>query len=80
MPMQKAGGASSATDTRMRMSVGAERAQAVTAGVSRPAATSVAPSATRRAINMAGREGAAPTVALPMPPNSRIVNSTTLSP
>ena len=45
IPMQKAGGASSSTDNRMRTSVASDRAQPVTRGVNSPAAASVASSA-----------------------------------
>ena len=46
IPMQNAGGASNSTDSRMRMSVASERAQAVNQGVKSPATTSVVSSAT----------------------------------
>src|ERR1700760_1793268 len=80
MPMQNAGGASNSTDTRMRMSGDSVRAQLVPSGVSNPAATSVASNAATRSMIAPGRGASAPTVVLPMPLNSRMVNSTTLSP
>ena len=80
IPMQNAGGASSSTDNRMRMSVASDRAQSVSRGVSSPAATSVASKAAILAATAPGRGARAPTVALPMPLNRRMVNSTTLSP
>src|SRR5580704_5998580 len=55
IPMQNAGGANSSTDSRMRMSVAADRAQAVSRGVSSPATTSVVSSAATLAATAAGR-------------------------
>ena len=48
--MQNAGGASSITDNRIRISVASDRAHVVSKGVRSPAATSVASSATSLAI------------------------------
>src|ERR1043165_7273910 len=64
IPMQNAGGASSSTDTRMRMSVASDRAQVATSGVNHPATISVATSAITRATTAPGRGVDAPTVAL----------------
>ena len=80
MPMQNAGGASSSTDSTIRMPVVSDRAQVVSNGVSSPAIVSVASSATIRVMTAPVRGDRAPMVVLPSPPNSRMVNSTTLSP
>src|SRR5882757_11204699 len=61
IPMQNAGGASSATDNTMRMSVASDRAQSVSSGVSSPAATSVASKAAILAATAPGRGARAPT-------------------
>src|SRR3984893_7583956 len=55
IPMQNAGGAKSSTDSRMRMSVAADRAQVVSKGVSSPATTSVVRSAMVLAMTAPGR-------------------------
>ncbi len=78
--MQNAGGASSSTDNRMRISVASDRAQVVSKGVNTPAATSVIRSATTLAMTTPRRGKRAPTVTLPIPLKRRMVKSTTLSP
>ena len=75
--MQNAGGASSNTDTRMRMSVASDRAQVVIRGVSRPATMRVVRSATTLPMTAPGRGANPPTVALPIPLKMRRVKSTT---
>src|ERR1700732_1404454 len=55
IPMQNAGGAQSSTDSRVRTSVAADRAQVVSKEVSSPATTSVVRSAMVLAMTAPGR-------------------------